>query len=92
MFASANIVTGRKDAALVIPKRAVLQDESLNIVYVKEGEGYHKHIVQLGMQSDQLVEVTQGIKLNDIVVTSGNYQIHSQSRMTGVDPHAGHVH
>ena len=92
MFASAFIVTGRKDNALVIPRDAVLQDESLHIVYVKEGCGYHKHIIRLGLQSDRFVEVIEGLMPGAEIVTKGSYQLHSQSRMSDVDPHAGHVH
>ncbi len=92
MFASANIIVGVKENALVIPKSATLEDENLQIVFVKEQNGHHRHIVQTGIFSDEYVEITAGLREGDVVVTKGNYQLKSKSRMRGMDPHAGHNH
>ena len=92
MFATTHIVVGMKSDALVIPRIAVLEDEHLNIVFVKEEAGYHRHVVTLGIVADDMVEVVTGLHQGDRVVTQGNYQLKSKLRMSGVDPHAGHVH
>lgn len=92
MFANTNIIVGDKKNTLVIPREAVLEDEHLNIAFVKEGEGYHRHVVQLGIVSDMFVEILSGLRSGDIVVTNGNYQLKSKLKMTGIDPHAGHQH
>jgi len=92
MFANTNIVIGEKADALVVPKNAILEDENLKIVFVKEQEGYHRHVISPGIESDEFVEVLSGLKQGDIVVTKGNYQLKSKLKMSGVDPHAGHVH
>ena len=92
MFANTNIVIGEKANALVVPKDAILEDENLKVVFLKEQEGYHRHVISPGIESDEFVEVLAGLKPGDIVVTKGNYQLKSKLKMTGVDPHAGHVH
>ena len=92
MFSNADIVIGKKADALVIPRNAVLEDEQLTVVFVKEEHGYHRHVVQLGIISDEYVEILSGLHEGDEVVTQGNYQLKSKSKMQGVDPHAGHVH
>jgi cobalt-zinc-cadmium efflux system membrane fusion protein len=92
MFANTHIVVGDKKNTLVIPKEAVLEDEHLNIVFVKEEEAYHRHVVQLGIVSDMFVEILSGLRLGDTVVTNGNYQLKSKLKMAGIDPHAGHQH
>jgi membrane fusion protein, heavy metal efflux system len=92
MFANTNILIGRKENALVIPKAAVLEDENLQVVFIKETEGYHRHVIQTGIISDNFVEIISGIGAKSVVVTQGNYQLKSKMKMSGIDPHAGHVH
>jgi cobalt-zinc-cadmium efflux system membrane fusion protein len=92
MFANTNLVVGQKQDALVIPRNAVLEDEQLHVVFVKEPGGYHRHVVQTGIVSDPFIEILDGLAPGDIIVTKGNYQLRSKQRMGGVDPHAGHVH
>ncbi len=92
MYATTEVVVGRKTSTLLVPASAVLEDEQLQVVYVKEEEGYHRHVIGTGIRSGNMVEVTSVLKEGDEVVTSGNYQLKSKSRMQGVDPHAGHVH
>jgi len=92
MFANTNIVIGEKENTLVVPKNAILEDENLKIVFVKEGEGYHRHVITPGIESDEYVEISSGLEPGDVIVTKGNYQLKSKLKMTGVDPHAGHVH
>ena len=92
MFADTHLIVGQKQDALVIPRDAVLEDEQLQVVFVKESGGYHRHVVQTGIVSDPFIEILEGLAPGDIVVTKGNYQLRSKQRMGGVDPHAGHVH
>jgi len=92
MFANTFIVVGEKEKTLVIPKNAILEDESLNIVFVKEDEGFHRHVVTTGIISDGSVEIISGLAAGDVVVTKGNYQLKSKLKMSGIDPHAGHTH
>ena len=92
MFATADIVTGEKANALVVPREAVLEDESLHVVYVREEDGYHRHVVETGIVSGNYIEITGGLGVGDVVVTTGNFQLKSQSSMGAIDPHAGHNH
>ena len=92
MYASTSIVIGEKQNALVIPREAVLEDEQLQVVFVKEPEGYHRHVITPGIISDEYIEILAGLRAGDIVVTKGNFQLKSKLKMAGIDPHAGHVH
>lgn len=92
MFARADIVVGQKERTLVIPKRAILDDENLKIVFVKEETGYHRHVVKTGIVSDEFVEILSGLNAGNVVVTNGNYQLKSKMKMSTIDPHAGHSH
>ena len=92
MFANTNIVIGKKEHALVVPIDAILDDEQLKVVFVKEEADYHRHVVQIGIISNMYAEIMSGLNAGDTVVTKGNFQLKSKLKMTGVDPHAGHVH
>ena len=92
MFANTNIIIGKKANTLVIPKEAILEDEGLQIVFVKEPQGYHRHVIKTGIVSDPYIEILSGVAEGNIIVTKGNYQLKSKLKMSGVDPHAGHVH
>ncbi len=92
MFADTHIVMGKKENILAVPREAILMDEHIPIVFLKEPGGYHRHIVETGIVSDIYTEIVSGISDGAIVVTKGNYQLKSKIKMSGVDPHAGHVH
>ena len=92
MFAETHIVVGQKQNALVIPKSAVLEDENLKVVFASEKDGYHRHVVETGIESFGFIEILSGLTPGSIVVTKGNYQLKSQSKMSALDPHAGHSH
>jgi cobalt-zinc-cadmium efflux system membrane fusion protein len=92
MFADTSIVVGKKENALVVPKEAILNDEDEKIVFVAEGEDYHRHVVTTGMESDGFVEILSGLGADARVVISGHYQLLSRADKEAMDPHAGHVH
>ncbi len=92
MYADTHIVVGESRSALVVPEEAVLDDESLSIVFVREEGGYHRHVVQTGTESHGWVEIVSGLDPGAEVVTTGAYQLKSRMKMAGIDPHAGHNH
>ncbi|MDW7679690.1 MAG: efflux RND transporter periplasmic adaptor subunit [bacterium] len=92
MFSTTQIVIGSKQKVLAAPRSAILEEDNLKIVFVKVPGGYCREIVKTGIVADEFVEIVSGLHDGDIVVTQGNYQLKSKSQITGVDPHAGHVH
>ena len=92
MYAAAEIALGEGHDTLVVPREAVLNDEHLRIVFVREEVGYHRHVVETGLESGGFIEISDGLSPGDIVVTTGNYQLKSRLAMSTIDPHAGHNH
>ncbi len=92
MFAHTGIVTGVRENALVVPGSAVLEDENLKIVFIKEEDSFHRHEVKTGIETEKFIEILSGLEDGEFVVTQGNFQLKSKSKMGGVDPHAGHNH
>jgi RND family efflux transporter MFP subunit len=67
----------KKDAALVVPRSAVLPDEDNKQVLftVKDGKAV-RHEVDVGITTDDLVEVAASdLHSGDAVVTKGNYEL-----------------
>ena len=88
MFATVNIVTGKRGGAILISKEAVLDDAGKKVVFTpcldcpedqKEGRSvcgaYDKREVELGAVHDGTVEVLSGIEAGEEVVTAGAYQL-----------------
>jgi len=66
----------KSEAALVVPRSAVLPDDDKRILFtVKDGKAV-KHEVKVGITADELVEITgEGLHEGDVVVTLGNYEL-----------------
>ena len=78
-------VTLRTDAAraLVVPKEAVLDTGLRQLVFMDRGEGaYAPYPVKLGRRSQDSVEVLEGLKEGDRIVTSANFLLDAESKLT----------
>ena len=76
----------------VVPAAAVVDDAGRPIVFVqREGETFERRAVTLGLRSGDLVQITEGVKPGDRVVTKGAYLVRLASLSTSVPAH-GHVH
>jgi RND family efflux transporter MFP subunit len=76
----------------VVPSAAVVDDAGRPIVFVqREGETFERRPVTLGARTGDLVQITEGVKPGDRVVTKGAYLVRLASLSTSVPAH-GHVH
>jgi cobalt-zinc-cadmium efflux system membrane fusion protein len=76
----------------VVPAAAIVDDAGRPIVFVqREGETFERRAVTLGPRSGDVVQVTEGVKPGDRVVTKGAYLVRLASLSTSVPAH-GHVH
>jgi multidrug efflux pump subunit AcrA (membrane-fusion protein) len=76
----------------VVPAAAIVDDAGRPIVFVQRGgETFERRAVTLGPRSRDLVQITEGIKPGDRVVTKGAYLVRLASLSTSVPAH-GHVH
>jgi len=80
MFANVQIVTALNRTAISIPQSAVLNDEGKTVVFIAEGNGYKKRQVQAGIQSNDRVEIVDGLSAGDKVVVKGNYLLLQQGK------------
>jgi cobalt-zinc-cadmium efflux system membrane fusion protein len=76
----------------VVPASAVVDDAGRPIVFVQtEGETFERRAVTLGPRTGDLVQVLDGVKPGERVVTKGAYLVRLASLSTSVPAH-GHVH
>jgi RND family efflux transporter MFP subunit len=76
----------------VVPTSAVVDDAGRPIVFVQtDGESFERRAVTLGARSGDVVQVLDGVKVGDRVVTTGAYLVRLASLSTQVPAH-GHVH
>jgi len=68
---------------LIVPKEAVLDTGLRQLVFLDRGEGaYAPYPVKLGRRNQDSVEVLEGIKEGDRVVTSANFLLDAESKLT----------
>ena len=76
----------------VVPATAIVDDAGRPIVFVqREGETFERRAVTLGPRSGDVVQITEGLKPGERVVTKGAYLVRLASLSTSVPAH-GHVH
>jgi RND family efflux transporter MFP subunit len=76
----------------VVPSAAIVDDAGRPIVFVQRaGETFERRAVTLGPRSGDLVQITEGVRTGDRVVTKGAYLVRLASLSTSVPAH-GHVH
>jgi Cu(I)/Ag(I) efflux system membrane fusion protein len=81
MFVNASIAVMAGEV-LAIPEAAVFNTGTKQIVFVDKGQGvFEPRDVAVGVKADGFYEVQSGITEGELVVTSGNFLIDSESRL-----------
>ena len=70
MFVKADIVTSRKDSAIVIPKNIILSRQRGKTVFIVDRGVAAERIIETGLENITDVEVTRRLEKNERVVTS----------------------
>jgi cobalt-zinc-cadmium efflux system membrane fusion protein len=92
MFAKVDLLTGETLRGVTVPQSAVLDDNGRAVVFVMaDGENFHKRVVRPGVRAGGFVQMLEGIKEGDRVVTQGAYEIKLASAAGGIPEH-GHQH
>jgi cobalt-zinc-cadmium efflux system membrane fusion protein len=92
MAVEVRLVTGGKKGALMVPATALVDDEGVKVVYVKEGNRYERRAVSVGSVTYQWAEILSGIEEGEQVVTAGAYQLRNMQKGGGEggDDHDDH--
>jgi membrane fusion protein, copper/silver efflux system len=82
MYAEAEIETGGGDPALEVPDSAVIDSGDRQIVLVDKGDGrFEPRAVRLGRRGGGYVEIRDGLRDGENVVSSANFLIDAESNL-----------
>lgn len=83
MYATARVEAQLQDDALLVPREAVIDTGTRQIVFLVAGEGHFEpRLVKVGSSSaDGMVQLLDGLAAGDRVVTSGQFLLDAESRM-----------
>jgi RND family efflux transporter MFP subunit len=92
MFADVRVSTGERAEDAAVPVSAVVEEAGQDVVYVmRGGESFERRVVRLGIRDGDHVQVVEGVRPGERVVTRGAYLV----RLAGAAPAAaghGHAH
>ncbi len=83
-FVRVEIRTDRREAALLIPKRAVIEEDGESFVYLMEGDKGRRVKIKTGYQSEGVVEVRAGLSAGQQVVVAGQGAIKESSKLKAI--------
>lgn len=90
-FAEIYLIGAAKHGAMTVPIDAVVELQGNHYVYTREHpDAYAKHLVTLGNNDGQRVEIVNGLKAGDMVVTKGA-QVIRMAEVSNIAP-PGHSH
>lgn len=75
MGVEVQIAAGSRKQAVTVLTTALVDEEGVRVVYVKEGERYERRVVTVGAISYDRAEVLSGIEAGELVVSKGAYQL-----------------
>jgi Cu(I)/Ag(I) efflux system membrane fusion protein/cobalt-zinc-cadmium efflux system membrane fusion protein len=76
---------------LLVPAEAVLDTGARKIIFVSKGNGiFEPREVTVGVKGDGVLEIKNGVVEGEVVVTSGNFLIDSESRLKSAIEGMGH--
>ena len=81
MFVKADIVTSRKDSAIVIAKNIILSRQRGKTVFIVDRGVAAERIIETGLENITNVEVTRGLAKNERIVTSGFETLSNRSKV-----------
>jgi len=86
------IWTGKVEERIAVPASAIVEEGGQSVLFVQRGsESFERRVVATGIRDGDQVEIRDGVKAGERVVTRGAYLV----RLAGASPKAageGHVH
>ncbi len=82
MYADVDIATGSNAPVLTVPENAVIDSGTTQSLIIDLGDGrFEPRKVKLGQRGQGFVEIIQGVREGDRVVTSANFLIDAESNL-----------
>ena len=75
MFANVRVEVARYNDRLLVPREALLTRADRTVVFVYEGGRAKWRYVETGEETDELVEVREGLAARDTLITAGHFNL-----------------
>jgi RND family efflux transporter MFP subunit len=83
MFARAQIVSDTTSKALMVPERSIVTLAGVNKLFVLENGKAVERQVKLGARDGLVIEILEGVKAGDKIITSNTEQLHDGMMVSG---------
>jgi RND family efflux transporter MFP subunit len=80
-FVRAAIRTDTRAGAVLVPKRALLEQDGSKFVFIANGESAKRAKVEVGYENDTLVEIRSGVSPGQKIVTAGQGSLKEGSKI-----------
>ncbi len=84
-FVRVNLKLGEATAALQVPTESVVPEASGYSVYTVKGGKMVPKKVKIGVRSDQLIQITDGLALGDSIIRTGILQVKPGDAVTAIN-------
>jgi membrane fusion protein (multidrug efflux system) len=84
MFGKVEIVLKKRARGLVIPEEAVFSEQSRKYVWKVTNAKVEKILIKTGVRLEKHIEVTDGLKVGDSVVTKGQLKLRKTGQLVKV--------
>jgi multidrug efflux pump subunit AcrA (membrane-fusion protein) len=81
MFVKIATIVAQKDSVIVIPKNIILSKRKGKTIYVVEKGAAFERIINSGLENAESVEVREGLKIGERLVTKGFETLHNRSKV-----------
>lgn len=81
MFVKAEIIAAKKDSAIVIPKNIIISKRRGKTVFVVDRGAADERVITTGLENQEEVEVTEGLKLQERLVVKGFETLRDHSKV-----------
>lgn len=81
MFVKADIIVAHRDSAIVVPKSILLSSGRGRMVYVVDQSTALERRITIGIENQDYVEVTDGLKVNDRLVVKGYETLRNNAKV-----------
>lgn len=85
MFAHVRVEAARYNDRLLVPREALLTRDDRKVVFVYEGGRAKWRYVETGEETDELVEVREGLAARDTLITAGHFNLAHNAQVVVVN-------
>ena len=85
MFADVRVEVARYEDRLLVPREALLARADRKVVFVYEGGRAKWRYVETGEETDEMVEVREGLAARDTLITAGHFNLAHNAQVSIVN-------